>query len=117
MLRFPIGFCKKSGRPFRQTANPNPKQRPRKNNLHCPGSRLLRQAETEEFVGIHWGIVDSHFIMQVRSGTPSAEPDKAERVAAMNALPGSYGKTGKVTIECGDAVAMIDQHSPSIAVH
>src|SRR6267154_1281749 len=74
----------------------------------------MRDGHTEVLVGIDRSVVDSNFVVEVRTGGASAEADVADSVAAVDLLSRSDCKTGKVAVAGRDAVAMV--HGDELAV-
>src|SRR5882724_451635 len=66
---------------------------------------------------VHRSIEDADFVMQVLSGAASALTYVADRVATVDQLTGAHGKAGEMSVQRGNAVAMVNQDRPSVAVH
>src|SRR5262245_45909291 len=55
--------------------------------------------------------------MQVRARTAAALANVSNRVTSTHHLSGSNCKSGKVTVERADSVAVIDHNCAAVAVH
>ena len=75
----------------------------------------MGHSEAQVLVGIHRGVVDADFVVEVRPGRASAEADVADGVAAMDVLSGGDGEARKVAEAGGDSVSMVDHNSASVA--
>ena len=58
----------------------------------------VRHGKAEEFVGIHWGVVDANFVVEVRTGAAAAQSNIPNGVASVDILSGDYRITGKMPV-------------------
>src|SRR5579863_2578290 len=77
----------------------------------------MRDSQTQEFVGIDWSVIDPDFVVQVRSGTATAQPDVSDGIAPAHVLSGDDRIAGKVTVARRDSVAVVKRDGPSISTH
>ena len=85
--------------------------------LHSPGGDLLGQSESEIFIGIHGGIADAHFIVQMGAGAATAQSNIADGIAPANRLSGGHGKSGEMPVAGADAVAVLDLNQAAVTAH
>src|SRR5215467_12869398 len=53
----------------------------------------------------------------MRTCAPPAIANVAQNIATVNDLPRSYAEAGKMAVECGNSLAVIDNNGASIAIH
>jgi hypothetical protein len=66
---------------------------------------------------IHWSVINANFVMQVRTGAATAQPDIANCVAPAHKLSGNDRIAGKMAIAGGNSVAVVKGDSPPIPTH
>src|SRR4051812_4495730 len=76
----------------------------------------LRGVQTEILVRVHRRVVDADFVVQVRPGGASAEPDVADDVAALHALARGNVEAREMSVTRRDAVWMVDHDQSPVAV-
>ena len=68
-------------------------------------------------VGIYRDIVDTNFVVEVRTGAAAAIADVANGVAAMDVLAGVTRKALQVSVTGGDPMTVINDDRPPISTH
>src|ERR1700733_9991410 len=77
----------------------------------------MRDGQTQEFVGIDWRVIDADFVVQMWTGTATAQPDVSDRVATAYILSGNYRITGQMPVARRDAVAVVQRDSSAVSSH
>jgi hypothetical protein len=68
-------------------------------------------------VGIYRGVIDTHFVVEVRTSAAAALTDESDGVAAMHVLACHDGKVRQMAVAGGNAVAVVYHDGPSVAAH
>ena len=75
----------------------------------------MGQRDPQVFVRIHWNVVDSDFVVKVRTGAASAQAHVADRISAVDMLSGSYREVRQMPVPSGDAMAVIEGDGPAVS--
>src|ERR1700733_9864527 len=77
----------------------------------------MRDGQTQEFVGIDWRVIDADFVVQMWTGTATAQPDVSDRVATAYILSGNYRIAGQMPVARRDAVAVVQRDRSAVSSH
>src|SRR6266480_3351668 len=77
----------------------------------------MGEGKTQILVGIDWSVVDTNFVMEMWTGTATAQTDVADRIAAMHMLSGSHCEIGQMSVASADAVTVVNHDGTAIAAH
>src|SRR5579863_5966548 len=73
--------------------------------------------DAKVLVGIHGRVVDAYFVVKMWTRRAPTGANETDQIAAAHVLAGCDCETGKVTVACADAVAMVDHNCLAVPAH
>src|SRR5579863_8065880 len=77
----------------------------------------MRHRQPQEFVRVHWSVVDAYFVMQMWTSAATAQPDISDGISPAHILPRNDRIAGKMPVAGGDSVAMVESDGASVSAH
>ena len=73
--------------------------------------------DAEVLIRIDGSIVDANFVVKMRTGRATAQPDIADGIAAMNVLSRCSSESGEVAVTSRNAMAMVNHKELAVSSH